>query len=239
MRMNKKTLFQNKLTKKQGMIEEDEDNSDFPYKFHKPIASIKNKPLKNKNELSENSRSRAAYAQGLKIDRQLLSPTDPGLDVQGVIKTYLPALISLGTGLGIALHTLLNTWDNHIQGDMLPFLTWTGEEVTITYDAKDNRDMEGGASDLIPIAIDSRGKENYLYVTSINKFFSGNVNLGMSGGRKSGYSMEDPELAEIILNLLPEEKRSDPELLDIKMDKYVFFRVILTYLYNSSMEYLN
>ena len=70
--------------------------------------------------------------------------------------------------------------------------------------------------------------------------FSGNtVNLGMSEGRKTGYSVRDPELAEIILNLLPDEKSAEPEALNIQMDKYVFFRVILTYLFNSSMEYLN
>eukprot|EP00090_Calanus_glacialis_P008621 TRINITY_DN16973_c0_g1_i1.p1 TRINITY_DN16973_c0_g1~~TRINITY_DN16973_c0_g1_i1.p1 ORF type:complete len:620 (-),score=99.64 TRINITY_DN16973_c0_g1_i1:77-1936(-) len=220
MRLNKQN---NLIMKKQGMIQETESYHDFPYKFHKPIASIENRPQTYEDELSENSRSRAAYYQGLNIDRQLLSPTDPGLDVQEAIKTYLPALISLGTGLGIALHTLLNNWDTHIQRDMLPSLSWIGDEVTITYDAKDNRDMDESAADLIPIAIDSRG----------------NVNLGTSGGRNTGYSMQDPELADIILNLLPEEKRDNPEILNIRMDKYVFVRVILTYLYNSSMEFLN
>ena len=65
------------------------------------------------------------------------------------------------------------------------------------------------------------------------------MNLGLSEGRKTGYSVQDPHLARIILNLLPENKRSEPQMLNIKMDKYVFFRVILTYLYNSSLEYLN
>ena len=122
---------------------------------------------------------------------------------------------------------------------MLPTLRWSGDEVTITYQAQ-NRDMGDSERELIPIAIDSRGTylaANIFWISDPQ--YSGNVNLGMSGGRKSGYSVQDPELAEIILNLLPEDKRSKPDILDIKMDKYVFFRVILTYLYNSSMEYLN
>ena len=80
---------------------------------------------------------------------------------------------------------------------------------------------------------------NHLLVIIAKFIFLGNVNLGTSGGRNTGYSMQDPELAEIIVNLLPEGKRDNPEILNIRMDKYVFVRVILTYLYNSSMEFLN
>ena len=32
---------------------------------------------------------------------------DPGLDLPEVLRSYLPAFMSLGTGLGIALHSLL------------------------------------------------------------------------------------------------------------------------------------
>ena len=35
---------------------------------------------------------------------------DPGLDLPEVLRSYLPAFMSLGTGLGIALHSLLYRW---------------------------------------------------------------------------------------------------------------------------------
>lgn len=83
----------------------------------------------------------------------------------------MPALISLGTGLGIALHTLLYNWDSHIQLDMLPSLYWSGDEVTITYDDDDNRDMDGDAAGIIPIAINKEGP-------------TGSITLERSDGKK-------------------------------------------------------
>ena len=62
--------------------------------------------------------------------------------------------------------------------------------------------------------------------------------LGLSDGREAGFSIQDPQLENIILNLLPEEKKDKTNNLTIKMDKYVFLRVILTYLYQSSVEYI-
>jgi len=220
------SMQEDSFRKRQGLQEEEESTYDFPYKFHKPITSFGNQYLMTDDgtrDIEENSRSGTLPNENLSIDDKLLSPTDAGPDLQNALKTYLPALISIGTGLGIALHTLLNTWDKHIKRDMMPSLVWSGDEVTITYDATDNRDLELGAGDMIPIVIDEEG----------------NVNLGSSEGSTKGYKMKDPDLAQIIMNLLPPNKKEDLDSLKIHMDKYVFFRVILTYLYNSSMEYLN
>jgi hypothetical protein len=81
------------------------------------------------------------------------------------------------------------------------------------------------------------GKElNYKIKTS--SLVSGNMMLGLSDGREAGFSIQDPQLENIILNLLPEEKKEKTNNLTIKMDKYVFLRVVLTYLYQSSVEYI-
>ena len=61
--------------------------------------------------------------------------------------------------------------------------------------------------------------------------------LGVSNGRQASYSIQDPQLSNIISKLLPKEKKN--QNLSLRMDKYVFFRVILTYLYESSVEHLN
>ena len=61
------------------------------------------------------------------IDRKLVSPSDPDIDFKGCIKNknqqkieninfselvgnYLPALMSVGAGLGVALHTALTRY---------------------------------------------------------------------------------------------------------------------------------
>jgi hypothetical protein len=56
----------------------------FPYKFDKAIQSPGGTQQTSSNKISKHVRSRSAQAQGQTIDRQLLSPTDPGLDVQHV-----------------------------------------------------------------------------------------------------------------------------------------------------------
>jgi len=217
MKKNRKIMAESKLQYGSPGQTKEDTFDDFPYKFHKPIQSVESSQYINQEKLIENSRSKLAQSQS--IDRQLLSPTDPELDISEVLKTYLPVFMSLGTGLGIALHTLLYTWENHIKVDMLPSLAWTGEEVTITYDSSNERDLD----DIIPITIDSQD----------------NITLGNTEGRKSPYSIQDKELSRIIINLLPEEKRKNTRNLKIKMDKFVFFRVILTYLYNSSAQFLS
>ena len=87
-------------------------------------------------------------------DNQLLSPRDPGLYIQGLIRAFLPALLSLGTAVGLALNTLLFTWDTHIQRDMRPEMFWAGDEVIISY----GRNMEGVSDDLMPVSINTDGK---------------------------------------------------------------------------------
>ena len=62
--------------------------------------------------------------------------------------------------------------------------------------------------------------------------------LGLSDGRQTGFSIQDPQIKSIILKLLPDEKKDKTNNLTIKMDNYVFLRVILTYLYQSSVEYI-
>ena len=147
LRKNKPSTRQDKLIKKQGDTEDDEDNTDFPYKFHKPISSVE----KSTPPDQEYSRS------SLSIDRQLVSPSDPGVDIQEAVKTYLPALLSIGTGLGIALHTLVSSWDSHIQAGMLPQLAWTGDTVSITYQGTTRDNTRDNTRQLIPITIDSSG----------------------------------------------------------------------------------
>ena len=54
--------------------------------------------------------------------------------------------------------------------------------------------------------------------------------LGLSDERQTGFSIQDPQIKSIILKLLPDEKKDKTNNLTIKMDNYVFLRVILTYL---------
>ena len=55
-------------------------------------------------------------------------------------------------------------------------------------------------------------------------------------GRASGLSMKDPELVNLILNLLPSSIKNNVEDLNLKIDKFVFLRVILTYLQNTASK---
>ena len=110
---------------------------------------------------------------------------------------------------------------------------WAGDEVIISY----GRNMEGVGEDLMPVSINTDGKElNDIIKTK--SLFSGNMMIGLSDGRQAGFSIQDPQLETIILNLLPEEKKDKTNNLTIKMDKFVFLRIILTYLYQSSVEYI-
>ena len=63
--------------------------------------------------------------------------------------------------------------------------------------------------------------------------------LGGSDGRRQTYSLQDPKLAAIIRGLLPPSRSQGQTNTVVNMDKFVFLRVILTYLYNLSSNYLN
>ena len=127
---------------------QDINDKDSSYIVHKPIQAPGAHPAK-----SEKSPSKAEEMHYQNIDNQLLSPTDPGLDIQGFIRTFLPALLSLGTAVGLALHTLLHDWDTHIQRDMRPEMFWPGDQVTISY----GRNMGGEGEYFIPLTIDTDG----------------------------------------------------------------------------------
>ena len=96
---------------------------------------------------------------------------DPGLDLPEVLRSYLPAFMSLGTGLGIALHSLLyrcplshsanltmnlffSSWDSKMLGRQLPSLTWnSANQLTIAYSG-DNVKLD----EVIPVAIAEDGE---------------------------------------------------------------------------------
>ena len=61
----------------------------------------------------------------------------------------------------------------------------------------------------------------------------GDVNIGTENG-ENGYLVQDQELSQIILGLVPDLNEKRPENLSLILDKYVFFQVILTYLYNKN-----
>ena len=67
---------------------------------------------------------------------------------------------------------------------------------------------------------------------------TGNITLGnITGGRyKKTYTVQDDLLSSIILGLLDEKRRHINGRIHINMDKLVFFRVMLTYLYRSSLQ---
>ena len=57
-----------------------------------------------------------------------------------------------------------------------------------------------------------------------------NINLGLPDGRTIAFSFKDPELVNIIINLLPGPLKQKVKNIDLKMDKFVLLRVLLTYL---------
>ena len=66
------------------------------------------------------------------------------------------------------------------------------------------------------------------------------INLGETdGGRKAGLALKDPELVELVLSLLPEKMREKVNNLDLKVDKFVFLRLLLTYLNNASKNLIS
>ena len=66
----------------------------------------------------------------------------------------------------------------------------------------------------------------------------GTTSLGTSGGRGSPYTFRDPLFTSILLSLVPKHHLPSTDTLHINMDKFVFFRVILTYLYKNSLKFV-
>ena len=78
-----------------------------------------------------------------------------------------------------------------------------------------------------------------LAVFNLVFFYSGTTSLGTSGGRGSPYTFRDPLFTSILLSLVPEQHQpSNDATLRIDLDKFVFFRVILTYLYKNSLKFV-
>lgn len=186
----------------------------FPYVFQRPIGA----PSSRNVEYDEFPRSSLGKTQidiseniDKSIDKQLVSPDDPDVDFKGMLSTVLPVLMTLGTGLGIALHTILTNWTNYINIGQIPSLKLDKNGVSIAYES--SRDGAGGG-DLIPINIDDQD----------------NINLGLPDGRKTAFSFKDPELVDIIINLLPDSLKQRVKNHVLKMDKFVLLRVLLTYL---------
>ena len=64
------------------------------------------------------------------------------------MSAYLPALMSVGAGLGVALHTVLTSWGSMISVGQVPRLRWDKQGVSIAYDE---------SRDLIPVKIGGFG----------------------------------------------------------------------------------
>ena len=70
-----------------------------------------------------------------------------------MLSTVLPVLMTLGTGLGIALHTILTNWTSYINIGQIPSLKLDHNGVSIAYQTS----RDSGDIDLIPVNID-KGK---------------------------------------------------------------------------------
>ena len=141
-------------------------------------------------------------------------------------------------------------------GKEMPSLTWkSANHLAIAYQP-DKVNLE----DIIPVAIEKDGQYSvytkfeilltiqqggfHSFHTCIRVFnpvffCSGTTSLGTSGGRGSPYTFRDPLFTSILLSLVPEQHRpSNDVTLHIDLDKFVFFRVILTYLYKNSLKFV-
>ena len=142
-----------------------------------------------------------------------------------MLSTVLPVLMTLGAGLGVALHSLLTNWSNYINIGQIPSLKLDKGGVSIAYDPS--------GRDLIPIQIDDEGRLDGFYKIfslQIAALLLDNINLGLPDGRTIAFSFKDPELVNIIINLLPSSLKQKVKNIDLKMDKFVLLRVLLTYL---------
>ena len=68
-----------------------------------------------------------------------------------LVRRLLPALMSVGAGLGVALHTVLATWGSTISMGAVPSLQADPHGLSLAYRG------HGGQDPLIPIRIDSKG----------------------------------------------------------------------------------
>ena len=143
-----------------------------------------------------------------------------------MLSTVLPVLMTLGTGLGIALHTILTNWTSYINIGQIPSLKLDNNGVSIAYQTS----RERGDTDLIPINIDDQGERSGGPGLCHNIPLVDNINLGLPDGRKIAFSFKDPQLVNIIINLLPQALKQKVKNLDLKLDKFVLLRVLLTYL---------
>ena len=129
--------------------------------------------------------------------------------------------MTLGAGLGVALHTILTNWSNYINIGQIPSLKLDKGGVSIAYDPS--------GRDLIPIQIDDEGRLGVVFMFLLLLSLD-NINLGLPDGRTIAFSFKDPELVNIIINLLPGSLKQKVKNIDLKMDKFVLLRVLLTYL---------
>ena len=110
------------------MEPEQKGEENFPYKFLKPIE------VPNFRDLDEVPRSSLSELEdaGHNIDKQLVSPSDPDIDFggelfemnklfsfhsvsfSGLLARFLPTIVSVGAGLGVALTSVLSSWGSHI-----------------------------------------------------------------------------------------------------------------------------
>ena len=76
------------------------------------------------------------------------------------------------------------------------------------------------------------------FVHNVISVFADDISLGGAGGGGTpGLALKDPELVELVLGLLPAAMRR--EVTSLKVDKFVFLRLILTYLQNASKTFIN
>ena len=128
-----------------------DNNNNFPYKFYKSSFA------RNYQELD---RSLMMNLEDVKINGHLLSPDSTDPMFKNVIKTYLPALVGIGTALGITFNAMINTWGKHIKKNMNPSLFYNGDILTVTYGSSSQRKIQNSNRDMINIIINNNGKLN-------------------------------------------------------------------------------
>ena len=106
----------------------------------------------------------------------------------------------------------------------MPNLQIDKQGISIAY-----RGQRAQDTSLIPIKIDGLGIMTRLEAKRIINCLD-HIDLG----REAGLSLKDPELVDLVLSLLPAKMREQVDNLDLKVDKFVFLRLLLTYLNNAS-----
>ena len=116
----------------------------------------------------------------------------------------------------------------------VPNLQIDKQGISIAY-----RGQRAQDTSLIPIKIDGLGNYDLSQIrgllSRIHQLILDHIDLGQTdGGREAGLSLKDPELVDLVLSLLPAKMREQVNNLDLKVDKFVFLRLLLTYLNNAS-----